>query len=61
MDYNSDYFSTFVCPTELVALEARYDDFKKLNAEVIGVSIDSHFSHLAWTNTDRKVSDMFIP
>ncbi|XP_063918763.1 peroxiredoxin-2-like [Zophobas morio] len=44
---------TFVCPTELIALDERYDDFKKLNAEVIGCSIDSHFSHLGWMNTKR--------
>lgn len=45
---------TFVCPTELVALDERIDDFKKLNAEVIGCSIDSHFTHLGWMNTDRS-------
>ena len=45
---------TFVCPTEIIAFSAKTDDFKKRNAEVIGVSIDSKFSHLAWRNTDRK-------
>ncbi|KAJ8920278.1 hypothetical protein NQ315_011939 [Exocentrus adspersus] len=45
---------TFVCPTELIALDERIDDFKALNAEVIGCSIDSHFSHLAWMNTKRS-------
>ena len=50
--------STFVCPTELIALDERYDDFKKLNAEVIGCSIDSHFSHLGWMNTKRAVSSL---
>ncbi|XP_967356.2 peroxiredoxin-1 [Tribolium castaneum] len=45
---------TFVCPTELIALDERYDDFKNLNAEVIGCSIDSHFSHLGWMNTKRS-------
>ncbi|XP_018578437.1 peroxiredoxin-1 [Anoplophora glabripennis] len=45
---------TFVCPTELVALDARIDEFKALNAEVIGCSIDSHFSHLGWMNTNRS-------
>ena len=45
---------TFVCPTEIIAFSAKMDEFKKRNAEVLGVSIDSHFSHLAWRNTDRK-------
>lgn len=45
---------TFVCPTELVALDARIEEFKALNAEVIGCSIDSHFSHLGWMNTNRS-------
>lgn len=47
--------STFVCPTEIVAFSDRIDEFKKLNAEVVGVSVDSHFSHLAWCQMDRKV------
>lgn len=42
---------TFVCPSELIAFDHRLEEFKKLNVEVIGVSIDSHFSHLAWKNT----------
>ena len=45
---------TFVCPTEIVEYDAKLDEFKKLNAEVIGVSIDSKFSHLAWKKTSRK-------
>ncbi|XP_030750242.1 peroxiredoxin-like [Sitophilus oryzae] len=45
---------TFVCPTELIALDERIDDFKALNAEVIGCSIDSQFSHLGWINTERS-------
>ena len=45
---------TFVCPTEIIAFSAKMDEFKKRNTEVLGVSIDSHFSHLAWRNTDRK-------
>lgn len=43
---------TFVCPSEIIAFDHRLEDFKKRNVEVIGVSIDSHFSHLAWKNTD---------
>ena len=42
---------TFVCPTELIAFDHRLAEFAKRNVEVIGVSIDSHFSHLAWKNT----------
>ena len=45
---------TFVCPTEIIAFSEKMDEFKKRNTEVLGVSIDSHFSHLAWRNTDRK-------
>ncbi|MDD5403616.1 MAG: peroxiredoxin [Sulfuricella sp.] len=42
---------TFVCPSELIAFDHRLKEFKDRNVEVIGVSIDSHFSHLAWKNT----------
>ena len=45
---------TFVCPTELHAFQEKLEDFKKLNTEVIGVSIDSQFSHHAWLNTPRS-------
>ena len=45
---------TFVCPTEIIAFSNSMDEFKKRNTEVLGVSIDSHFSHLAWRNTDRN-------
>ncbi|CAI8934921.1 MULTISPECIES: peroxiredoxin [Pseudomonas] len=42
---------TFVCPSELIALDNRMSDFKARNVEVIAVSIDSHFTHNAWRNT----------
>jgi peroxiredoxin (alkyl hydroperoxide reductase subunit C) len=42
---------TFVCPSELIAFDHRLAEFKKRNVEVIGVSIDSQFTHLAWKNT----------
>src|SRR5512145_1084956 len=42
---------TFVCPSEIIAFDHRLDEFKTRNVEVIGVSIDSHFTHLAWKNT----------
>lgn len=44
---------TFVCPTEIIAFSDRNEEFKKLGVQVLGVSIDSHFSHLAWRNTPR--------
>jgi peroxiredoxin (alkyl hydroperoxide reductase subunit C) len=55
---------TFVCPTEIVAFSDRYEEFNKLNTEVLGVSVDSAFSHLAWIQTDRKlggVGDLNYP
>jgi peroxiredoxin (alkyl hydroperoxide reductase subunit C) len=42
---------TFVCPSELIAFDHRLDEFKKRNVEVLSVSIDSQFTHLAWKNT----------
>jgi peroxiredoxin (alkyl hydroperoxide reductase subunit C) len=45
---------TFVCPTEITAFSDRYAEFTSRNTEVLGVSVDSQFSHLAWIQTDRK-------
>ena len=45
---------TFVCPTEITSFSDRYDEFKSLNCEVLGVSVDSQFSHLAWIQTPRN-------
>lgn len=42
---------TFVCPSELIAFDHRYEEFKKRGVEVVGVSIDSEFTHNAWRNT----------
>ncbi len=42
---------TFVCPSELLAFDSRMGEFAKRGVEVIGVSIDSHFTHNAWRNT----------
>ncbi|MBQ0712478.1 MAG: peroxiredoxin C [Porticoccus sp.] len=42
---------TFVCPSELIAFDHRIEDFQKRGVEVIGVSIDSVFTHNAWRNT----------
>lgn len=44
---------TFVCPTEIIAFSDRVKEFNDLGVEVIGVSVDSHFSHLAWRNVSR--------
>lgn len=44
---------TFVCPSEIIAFDKELKKFKERNAEVIGVSVDSHFTHLAWKNTPR--------
>lgn len=42
---------TFVCPTEIIEFNRKLDEFKSRNVEVLGVSTDSEFSHLAWKNT----------
>jgi len=46
---------TFVCPSEIIAFDKKLDEFKKRGVEVIGVSVDSQFTHYAWKNT--KVED----
>lgn len=45
---------TFVCPTELLAFQAKLEEFKKLDTEVVACSVDSHFSHWAWLNTPKN-------
>jgi alkyl hydroperoxide reductase subunit AhpC len=55
---------TFVCPTELIAFSDRHKEFEALGAQVVGVSVDSHFSHLAWVKTPRNkggLGQMNIP
>merc|ERR1711964_44047 len=55
---------TFVCPTEIIAFSDRVEEFKAIGAEVVGCSVDSVFSHLAWINTPRKqggLGEMKIP
>ena len=44
---------TFVCPTEIIAFSDAAADFQRLGVELLGCSVDSHFSHLAWRNTPR--------
>ncbi len=43
---------TFVCPSEIIAFDKKIDEFRKRNTEVVGISVDSHFSHLAYKNTN---------
>ena len=55
---------TFVCPTEVIAFSERHDEFASLNTQILGVSVDSEFSHLAWIQTERKlggVGDITFP
>ena len=50
--YPLDY--TFVCPSELVGFSDHHAEFEKENCQILGVSVDSKFTHLAWCNTPRK-------
>lgn len=57
-------YSTFVCPTEIIAFSDRVEEFRRIGVEVIACSTDSHFSHLAWVNQPRKqggLGEMNIP
>jgi len=45
---------TFVCPTEILEFNNKLGQFKERGAEVVGVSVDSQYSHLAWKNTPVK-------
>lgn len=57
--YPADF--TFVCPTELEELAEKYEELKKLWAEVVAVSTDTHFSHLAWHNTSPAIKKVKFP
>ena len=57
--YPGDF--TFICPTELEELGALYGDFKKLDAEVIGVSTDSVYVHKAWHDTSPAIKKLPFP
>ena len=50
--YPADF--TFVCPTELLAFQARLPEFAKRGVAVVGCSVDSQFSHWKWLNTEKK-------
>jgi len=52
---------TFVCPTEIEEFGKQYDEFKKLNCEVIACSTDSHHSHLAWRSSHPSLRNLPYP
>ncbi len=49
---------TFVCPTEIIAFSDRHAEFQALNTDILGVSVDSEFAHLAWIQTERKMGGL---
>jgi len=49
---------TFVCPTEITAFSDNFAKFAELNSEILGVSVDSEFSHLAWLQTERDAGGL---
>ncbi|MCX6903484.1 MAG: redoxin domain-containing protein [Verrucomicrobia bacterium] len=57
--YPADF--TFVCPTELADLAEKYEALKKLGAEVISVSTDTKFSHLAWKDAEKLLAKVTFP
>ena len=57
--YPADF--TFVCPTELADLAEKYEALKKLNVEVISVSTDTHYAHLAWRNSEKLLENVKYP
>jgi len=57
--YPADF--TFVCPTELEELADKYSELQELWAEVVSVSTDTHFSHLAWKNTSPAIKKIKFP
>lgn len=55
---------TFVCPSEIIAFDRKVEEFQKRNCELVGVSVDSHFSHYAWRNTkpeDGGIGEISYP
>nr|WOA02448.1 thiol-specific antioxidant protein [Gloiopeltis furcata] len=49
---------TFVCPTEITAFSDVYKEIQDLNTEILGISVDSEYSHLAWLQTDRDLGGL---
>ena len=52
---------TFVCPSELLAFSENAQKFRDAGAEVVGISVDSKFTHLAWTQTPKKEGGLGSP
>ncbi len=57
--YPADF--TFVCPTELVDMAEKYEEFKKMGVEIYSVSTDTHFSHKAWHDTSESIKKINYP
>ncbi|MEN6296155.1 MAG: peroxiredoxin [Chloroherpetonaceae bacterium] len=57
--YPADF--TFVCPTEIEEFGKHYDEFKKINTEVLTCSVDSQFSHLAWRQNLPSLTNLPFP
>lgn len=49
---------TFVCPTEITAFSDEFEKFAQLNTEILGISVDSEYSHLAWLQTEREAGGL---
>lgn len=57
--YPADF--TFVCPTELVDVAEKYEEFKKMGVEIYSVSTDTHFTHKAWHDTSDSIKKIGYP
>jgi NADH-dependent peroxiredoxin subunit C len=57
--YPADF--TFVCPTELVDVAEKYEEFKRMGVEVFSVSTDTHFTHKAWHDTSESIKKINYP
>jgi peroxiredoxin (alkyl hydroperoxide reductase subunit C) len=57
--YPADF--TFVCPTELADMARRYPEFKKYQAEILGVSTDTVFTHKAWLESEELLKEVNFP
>ena len=49
---------TFVCPTEIIAFSDRHSEFQALNTDILAISVDSEYAHLAWIETERKLGGL---
>jgi peroxiredoxin (alkyl hydroperoxide reductase subunit C) len=52
---------TPVCTTEFIAFASKYDEFQELNCDLLGLSIDSHYSHIAWVRNIKEKFGVDIP